>query len=59
MRSGQAAYIVFTEGRGQDQLRMKPRLGAWVRDHCTLVRSFGNYRIYQLSPAARRIGVRQ
>jgi hypothetical protein len=59
MRSGKAAYIVFTEGRGQDQLHMKPRLGAWVRDNCTLVRSFGNYRIYQLRPAARRIPVRQ
>jgi hypothetical protein len=49
--SGQAAYAVFTEGRGQDQLVMNPALRRWVAEHCKLVRSFGNYRIYQLADA--------
>lgn len=47
--SGRIKYSVFTEDRGQDQLIVNPELREWVLKHCTLVRSFGNYRIYQLT----------
>lgn len=49
MRSGRAVYAVFTEGRGQDQLILEPRLRDWVLANCRLVASFGNYRIYHFS----------
>ena len=45
--SGKIAYLVFTEGHGEDQLAMKPSLLKWVAEHCQLVRSFGNYRVYK------------
>lgn len=45
--SGKVAYEVFTEGRGQDQLVVRPSLQKWIAEHCELVRSFGNYRIYK------------
>lgn len=48
---GTATYAVFTEGRGQDQLLMNPRVQQWVLKNCVLVASFGNYRIYQLAAA--------
>jgi hypothetical protein len=44
---GAFGYIVFTESRGQDQLIVNPRLNQWIAQHCTLVRSFGNYRVYK------------
>lgn len=47
MKSGRAAYFVFTEGHGQDELFLNPSLQRWVEENCTLVRSYGNYRIYQ------------
>ena len=43
---GDFVYIVFTELRGQDQLIVNP-LNQWIAQHCTLVRSFGNYRVYK------------
>ena len=46
--SGRFAYIVFTEGRGQDQLVRNPELRQWFLARSTLVRSFGDYRIYQM-----------
>jgi hypothetical protein len=46
--SGRFAYIVFTEGRGQDQLVRNPALRQWFLKRSTLVRSFGHYRIYQM-----------
>ncbi len=49
MGSGTIAYMVFTEERGQDQLIINPQVRQWVLEHCTLIRSFGNYRIYQLA----------
>jgi len=53
MGSGKAVYFVFTEGHGQDELYLNPRLQKWVAANCTLVRSFGNYRIYQLTAKAQ------
>lgn len=50
--SGQVAYEVFTEGRGQDELIMRPSLRTWITEHCDLVRSFGNYRIYKYRAAS-------
>ena len=50
--SGQVKYEVFTEGRGQDQLVIKPSLQKWIAEHCELVRSFGNYRIYTSRPTS-------
>ena len=47
--SNHFAYLVFTEGRGQDQLIVNPSLRQWVLDQATLVRSFGNYRVYQIN----------
>jgi hypothetical protein len=44
--SGKVAYIVFTEGRGQDQL-LKPALRSWVAGKAEQTASFGNYRIYR------------
>jgi hypothetical protein len=52
--SGRIQYSVFTEDRGQDQLIVNPALRQWVFDHCKLVRSFGNYRIYQLTSLYQR-----
>jgi hypothetical protein len=52
--SGRIKYSVFTEDRGQDQLIVNPELRQWVLKHCTLVRSFGNYRIYQLTELFQR-----
>jgi hypothetical protein len=49
--AGKVAYIVFTEGRGQDQLVLKPSLRSWIDDHAEQTASFGNYRIYR--PKAR------
>ena len=50
---GRFAYIVFTEGRGQDQLVVNPSLRQWVLDRCTVVRSFGNYLIYKIDTNVR------
>jgi hypothetical protein len=46
IESGRISFEVFTEGKGEDQLVMKPFLRSWITDHCSLVASFGNYRIY-------------
>lgn len=51
--SGRFAYIVFTEGRGQDQLVRNPALRQWFLERSTLVRSFGDYRIYQMDTHQR------
>lgn len=51
---GKVSYAVFTEGKGQDQLPMNPELRRWVLENCTLVKSFGNYRIYRLAGASPR-----
>ena len=48
--SGKVVYAVFTEGRGEDQLVIRPSLQKWIAEHCDLVRSFGNYRIYKYRP---------
>lgn len=45
--SGRVRLIVFTEGIGQDQLVMRPRLASWLREKATVTASFGNYRIYR------------
>jgi len=45
--SGKVGYIVFTEGRGQDQLVDKPALRSWIDSNAEQVASFGNYRIYR------------
>jgi hypothetical protein len=54
---------VFTEGHGQDQMAVKPSLLKWVSEHCDLVRSFGNYRLYQYrvsgAPAFKAVNARQ
>jgi hypothetical protein len=47
IESGRISFEVFTEGKGEDQLVMRPFLQSWVAEHCTLVTSFGNYRIYR------------
>lgn len=52
--SGRVKYMVFTEGRGQDQLWVNPAFREWVLARSTLVRSFGHYRIYQLTEALNR-----
>lgn len=54
IESGRVSYVVFTEGRGQDQLRMNPVLRDWIRDNCTLVRSFGDYRVYMFNETLRK-----
>lgn len=46
LESGEARYAVFTEGRGQDNLGLNPRLQAGVEQFCRLERSIGHYRIY-------------
>jgi hypothetical protein len=46
--SGRFAYIVFTEGRGQDALERNPALRQWFLARSKLVQSFGNYRIYRM-----------
>ena len=46
IESGRISFEVFTEGKGEDQLLMRPSLQMWVAEHCSLVASFGNYRIY-------------
>jgi hypothetical protein len=51
--SGKVAYIVFTEGRGQDQLVLKPALRSWIDGNAEQTASFGNYRIYR--PKARPV----
>ncbi len=43
--SGKVGYIVFTEGRGQDQLSLKPALRSWIDGNAEQTASFGNYRI--------------
>jgi hypothetical protein len=50
IESGRISFEVFTEGKGEDQLVMKPFLRSWVAEHCSLVTSFGNYRIYRYRP---------
>jgi hypothetical protein len=52
--TGKIAYAVFTEGRGQDQLFVNPPFERWILGHCTLVRSFGNYRVYRPSQLVGR-----
>lgn len=51
--AGRFAYVEFTEGRGQDQLVRNPELREWFLARFTLVRSFGNYRIYQMDTHQR------
>ncbi len=45
--AGKVRYIVFTEGRGQDQAAYKPALRDWLAANAEQTASFGNYRIYQ------------
>jgi len=47
--TGRIKLAVFTDGRGQDPLTNNPVLGAWVQKHCKVVKSFGNYRVYQFA----------
>lgn len=47
---GTVRYAIFTEAHGQDQLVINPRVRTWVLDNCTLVRSIGDYRVYQYKP---------
>jgi hypothetical protein len=47
---GQIKLLVFTEDRGQDQLKLNPQLQKWILSRCKLIRSFGNYRIYAPPP---------
>jgi hypothetical protein len=42
-------YAVFTEAIGEDQLVMNTNLRDWISHNCRLVRSIGNYRIYELA----------
>jgi hypothetical protein len=49
MTTGRVKFAVFTEGLGQDLLPINPTLNQWMQVHCRVVKSFGNYRIYQLS----------
>jgi hypothetical protein len=51
---GNIKYVVFTEGRGQDQLMMNPTLQDWIATHCNVIASFGNYRIYQYAETTVR-----
>lgn len=45
--SGKVGYMVFTEGRGQDQLALRPALKSWIAGNAEQTASFGNYRIYR------------
>ncbi len=45
--SGKVRLAVFTEQIGEDQLIMNPMLLEWVKRNCRLVKSIGNYRIYE------------
>jgi hypothetical protein len=45
--AGKVRYIVFTEGRGQDQAASKPALRDWLAGNAEQTASFGNYRIYR------------
>lgn len=57
IRSGRAKYAVFTEGVGEDQLWVNPKVRKWVLENCNLIAEFGNYRIYQYeSKSAREAG---
>jgi hypothetical protein len=49
LRTGKVKFAVFTEARGQDTLASNRVLDHWIQQHCKLVKSFGNYRIYQLA----------
>jgi hypothetical protein len=49
MAAGKMKYVVFTT-RGQDRLFLNPALEAWVKEHCALAASFGDYRIYTFNP---------
>ncbi|HEV7783770.1 MAG TPA: glycosyltransferase family 39 protein [Thermoanaerobaculia bacterium] len=51
--SGKVGYIVFTEGRGQDQLFLKPALRDWIAGNAEQTASFGNYRIYRPKALAK------
>lgn len=56
-RSGQAIetiksrvrLVVATEQIGEDQLIMNSALKRWVETNCRLIKSLGNYRIYEVS----------
>jgi hypothetical protein len=41
-------FVVATEGLGEDQLYINPPLQEWVKTHCRLIKSLGNYRIYEV-----------
>lgn len=51
--AGKVAYIVFTEGRGQDQAASKPALRDWLAGNAEQTASFGNYRIYRPKAQAK------
>lgn len=53
-QAGKARFAVFTEGNGPDDLRLNPPLQRVVRDYCTLVRSYGHYRIYDCARKAQQ-----
>ncbi len=46
LASGAAKLAIFTEGRGQDQLVVNPRLRDWITSSCSLLASFDHYRVY-------------
>jgi hypothetical protein len=45
--SGKVKLIIFTEGFGQDQLIVNPRLQSWIDQHCSRIGAIGNYRLYR------------
>jgi hypothetical protein len=47
VETGRAKYAVFTEGIGEDQLRVNKEVQEWVLNNCTVVAAFGNYRVYK------------
>jgi hypothetical protein len=50
MTSRTIRYAVFTENLGEDQLVMNARLQDWIARNCRVVKSIGNYRVYELTP---------
>ena len=47
--SGKVKLIIFTEGFGQDQLIVNPRLQSWIDQHCSRIGAIGNYRLYRFA----------
>jgi hypothetical protein len=47
--SDKVKLIIFTEGFGQDQLIVNPRLHSWIDQHCSRIGAIGNYRLYRFA----------